>query len=69
MALDTQGNYGYNKIKGQKFTDNTKLAKIVWAKKVLDSLAERDFCGNVQFNFHQGTITSKEIRDIEKAPF
>ena len=48
--------------------NNTKEAKLVWAKKILQELVEKNFCGNVQINFHQGMITGRQITDFEKAP-
>ena len=48
--------------------DKNNEAKLVWAKKVLQEMVENRFCGNVQFNFQQGTIVSKEVREFEKAP-
>ena len=59
MLLDKQEKSGYN---------SEKEAKLVWVMKVLRELTEREFCGNVQVNFHQGVITGIQITDFKKPP-
>ena len=65
--LDKQGNLCYNTVKYQQSTNNTdKQAKLIWAKKILGDLVDKNFYGNVQLNFQDGVIINLHKTEVLK---